>query len=158
MNVWDLLKMLSYHVTLFLKVWSVCSSWLTIQYKLPLFIPLLFRKQQKVTAFLSVCLQLKSRTTEGRHHWTSRSHPSPTLTLTQSPLPARQTCHSITAKTAHCRCLGASKEFLNYKYIYINIPCLYSSNPLHLHPLPYSSASPQFSPWLMSFFFSYWIY
>lgn len=25
-------------------------------------------KQQKVTALLSVCLQLKSRTTEGRHH------------------------------------------------------------------------------------------
>ena len=53
------------------------------------------------------------------------------------------------------RCSGATKEFLNYKYIYINIPGLYSSNPSHLHPLPHSPHSPIL---IMTYLvFSYWV-
>lgn len=91
----------------------------------------------KVTQFfLFVCswsaAGQKDDTTEGAD-LTLFPHPHP------NPLPARQTRHSITLNTAPCCCFGAAKKCLNYKYIYINIPCLYSSNPLHPPTLPLTS-------------------
>lgn len=87
-----------------------------------------WNKQTVTQFFLFVCSWSaggqKDDTTEGAD-LTLFPHPHP------DPLPARQTRHSITLNTAPCRCFGAAKECLNYKYIYINIPCLYSSKPLH---------------------------
>lgn len=118
-----------------------------------------WNKQTVTQFFLFVCSWSaggqKDDTTEGAD-LTLFPHPHP------DPLPARQTRHSITLNTAPCRCFGAAKECLNYKYIYINIPCLYSSKPLH------PPTSLPLTSWILTttyvFFFSislslsYWIY
>lgn len=63
--------------------------------------------------------QLKSSGTEERHHRRSQHH-----------LPTRPDNLSFhNSKRAPGCSFGATKEFLNYKYIYINIPGLYSSRP-----------------------------